>query len=117
MAVPTFEMGEVAPHEVRHVLDDIWSTLLIGRRKFTARRDDLEQIREARELAQAIAAQAAFWEKDLAAIEAALTQTPDPDEPFGGDDPELDAAVARVAELAEANRDDVERAIEEGEQP
>ncbi|MFG3439869.1 hypothetical protein ACGF0J_21700 [Nonomuraea sp. NPDC047897] len=123
MVLPHYDRGEISPEQIRHRLDDGWSMFDFGSRRIEVRRDDLHAIRAARELAQALAGQAAMWDKDLAALEDALTPAedsaphdapgplqdptvaPEPtNEPFGGDDPELDAAVARVAELAEAQR-------------
>lgn len=98
------DWGEIPLKEIRHTLDDNWSTFHFGSRKFIVHRDDLDKIRERRIFAQALSAQAAMWETELAALEQALT-TPTPDEPFGGPDPVMDKAVARVAELATIHRD------------
>lgn len=125
------DVGETNLAEIRHYLDASWSGFVIGDRRFEIRRDDLYSIRAYREFAQALSAQAHMWEMELASLEEAAIaaeaapQTPEPlsdptaapdptpaaevpddtgDEPFGGDDPELDKHVARVVAMPEGHR-------------
>ena len=116
----------ISPDQVTHRLtDDHYSHFDLGPLRVAVRAGDLTQVRAARELAAAIAARAGFWETDLAAIEARLqmeedahtadapapsqapTPAPEPTlaEQIAAPDPKLDAAVERVAELADAQRD------------
>lgn len=88
------DYGEIPASEIRHTLDDNWSTFHFGQRQFRVHRGDIEQIRERRAWANVLSAQAAMWETELGALEAALDE-----------DAELDAKVRRVAELADAQRD------------
>lgn len=120
-----FIYTQVTPEQVRHTLtDDGWSSFDFGPLRVQIPTGDLTRVSAAIEVAEAIGAQAGFWASDLreirdrlrAAEEARLTDTPGPlqnptaapeptpDEPFGGDDPALDAAVARVATRPETRR-------------
>ncbi|MGP4093020.1 hypothetical protein [Nonomuraea sp. KM90] len=115
----------IAPDEIVHRLDEKWSTFDYGPFRATVSIGDVTKVRAARELARVISAQAGFWESDLAAIEARLqheedahtadppapvqdpTPAPEPTfaEQIAAPDPKLDAAVERVAALADAQRD------------
>lgn len=65
--------GTLAPDQVNHQLtDDGWSSFDFGPYRVQVPRDDLTRIRAARVLARTITAQAAFWDKDLAQLEAEL---------------------------------------------
>ena len=118
-----FIYTQITPALVRHTLsDDGWTSLDIGPMRLQIPGSDLTRIRSARELARAIAAQAEFWDKDLAALEEKLVTAeesrtatgPMPavaadepakgDEPFGGDDPQLDTKVTRLIEMPETHR-------------
>ncbi|WP_146607369.1 hypothetical protein [Spongiactinospora gelatinilytica] len=112
-ALPTYDYGQIAPHEIRHELDDNWSTFFFGTCRVSISRNDLDRIRDARRLAQVLAAQAGMWDADLAALEerAARVMRPAPpaadtsaDEPYGGDDPVLDARVTAVMQIPETHR-------------
>jgi hypothetical protein len=115
---------QLAPDQVRKTLsDDGWSSLDIGPLRVQIPRGDLTRIRAARILAEAIAAQADFWDKDLAALEAGLVAAeqaataqpttgpievpvaePPADEPLGGEDADLDAKVATFMTTPETRR-------------
>lgn len=129
-----YDVDNLTPDQIRHHLDERWATFEIGNRHFTIPRHELHSIKAAREVAQALAAQASMWDRELAVIEeaavaaeqaAATPETPEPlqdptaapdptpaaedadapvDEPFGGDDPALDAQVARVVAMPETRR-------------
>lgn len=121
----------LAPDQVTHRLtDDGWSSFDFGPMRVQLPVKDLSRVKAARALAQAIAAQAGFWDGDLAAIEAGLVEAeqaklaehtsatgpqpaasaddtqvlPDSGAPFGGEDPKLDARVHKVATLPETRR-------------
>ncbi|MEV8635200.1 hypothetical protein AB0395_26435 [Streptosporangium sp. NPDC051023] len=115
----------ITPDQVRKTLsDDGWSSLDIGPLRVQIPRGDLTRIRGARILAQAIAAQADFWDKDLSALEAELVAAekaataqpttgpievpsadePPTSEPVGGDDPGLDAKVTAFMQTPETHR-------------
>jgi hypothetical protein len=104
---------KVRPSQVTHRLtDDGFSHFDYGPWRVAIRATDLTQVRAARQLAQAISAQAGFWDSDLAVIEARLQAelethiaTAPTLSPFDEPDPELDTAFTKVAELIEANRD------------
>ncbi|RBQ21536.1 hypothetical protein DP939_02170 [Spongiactinospora rosea] len=111
--LPTYDYGRISPHEIRHELDDRWSKFYFGDRHIAIARDDLERIRDARRLAQVLAAQAGMWDADLAALEeraAHVVKAGPPatgvpaDEPYGGDDPALDARVTAVMQIPETHR-------------
>jgi len=123
-----FIYSQLSPTAVRHTLsDDGWTSLDIGPLRIQVPGTDLTRVRAARELARAIAAQAEFWDKDLEALEGKLVAAeetrvatgPMPavdaaaadeggdggeDEPFGGEDPLLDAKVTRFIEMPETHR-------------
>lgn len=129
----TYIYATVTPDQVRHRLtDDGWSTFEFGSQRIQISRGDLTRVRSARELAQQIAAAATWWDKDLELIEAGLVEAenakvaaendkvtaeapkpredppaasaPAADEPYGGDDPALDAKVQAVADMPETHR-------------
>lgn len=107
MALSTYDRNEISPGLVRHTLtEDGWSRFDFGNRRVEVPRDDLDKVREAREFASAIAAQAAMWERDLTALEAELVAAAQTVDVFTEDEPELDAKLAKHAELVEAARDD-----------
>ncbi|MEU4577467.1 hypothetical protein [Nonomuraea sp. NPDC023979] len=117
-SVPFTDWGEIPIDQIRHTLDENWSTFHIGLRQYGVHRGDLDGIRARRQFAQTLAGQAAMWDKELAALEEVLapTSAPEPDlpaapeppvavdEPYGGDDPALDKAVEKVATLPETRR-------------
>lgn len=107
MTLSAYDRSEISPAQVRHQLtEDGWSRFDFGGRRIEIPRDDLDKVREARELAATIAAQAAMWERDLAALEDELVAAAHAVDVFDEEEPELDAALARHAELVEAARDD-----------
>ncbi|GAA3078188.1 hypothetical protein [Streptosporangium carneum] len=118
---------QLTPDQVRKTLsDDGWSSLDIGPLRVQIPRGDLTRIRAARILAEAIAAQADFWGKDLAELERELVsaeeaatahvpetsgpipappaEEPSAEEPVGGDDPALDARVTAFMKAPESHR-------------
>ncbi|MEU1736507.1 hypothetical protein [Streptosporangium sp. NPDC020145] len=104
---------QVAPEQIRKTLsDDGWSSFDFGPLRVQIPSGDLTRIRGARVLARTIAAQADFWDKDLAALEEVLTaaeQTataqPTPAaEPAPSEDAELDAKVAAFMQTPETHR-------------
>ncbi|MBB2914914.1 hypothetical protein FHS43_006226 [Streptosporangium becharense] len=118
---------QITPDQVRKTLsDDGWSSLDIGPLRVQIPRGDLTRVRAARLLAETIAAQADFWDKDLAELERELvaaeqvataqapettgpipaspTAEPPAAEPVGGDDPALDARVTAFMEAPETHR-------------
>lgn len=118
---------EISADQVKHALSpDGWSSFDFGIDRIQIPITDLTRVTEACEIAEAIAAQAGFWARDLREIRDRLateeeahlnasapdtnpTPAPAPeppadDEPFGGDDPKLDAAVARVTDMPETRR-------------
>lgn len=110
--LPISYPATIAPDDIRHALDEGWSTFRCGWR-LDIRRDDLARIAYARRVAQALVAEAAMWDRDLEAVEADLiaqiaaehAKAAEPaDEPYGGDDPALDAQVEKVATLPETRR-------------
>lgn len=118
---------QIRPDQVRKTLsDDGWSSLDIGPLRIQIPRGDLTRVQASRDLARMIVAQAEFWDKDLAVLEAELVSaeqaaTAQPttgpieipavvkspaDEPVGGDDPDLDAKVTRFMDAPETHRKD-----------
>lgn len=108
----------ITPGQIVHRLtDDGFSHFDYGPWRVAIRATDLTQVRAARQLAQTIAAQAGFWDSDLSVVEerlkaeqdahVATAPAPEPTlaEQIAAPDPKLDAAVERVAELANAQRD------------
>ncbi|MDX3109573.1 hypothetical protein, partial [Nonomuraea angiospora] len=70
--------GDIRPDQVIHRLtDDGWSTFDYGPFRVTVPAADLTRVRAARQLAQTIAAQAGFWDGDLAELEARLVRVED----------------------------------------
>lgn len=125
LALNGYVYQSIRPSQVTHRLtDDGFSHFDLGPWRVAIRTTDLTQVRAARQLAQAVGAQAGFWDGDLAAVETRLiaerdvhlsstsapgenpapAPEPTPDNPFDEDDPELDAAVARVADMPETHR-------------
>lgn len=119
-----FIYTQVTPDQVRHTLtDDGWSSFDFGPLRLQIPTADLTRVNAAADLADVIQAQAGFWGSDLREIrdrlkaaEDARTMPPEPrpdpaavpdsapDEPYGGDDPALDAAVEKVATRPETRR-------------
>lgn len=121
---------QVTPEQVRHTLtNDGWSSFDFGPLRIQVPTKDLTRVSAAIEVAEAISGQAGFWASDLREIRDRLaaaeiarlsdapeplrfptaapeppTDEPKPDEPFGGDDPALDAAVEKVATMPETRR-------------
>lgn len=94
----TVTHGTIAPDHVRHQLsEDGWSSFDFGPLRVQVPRTDLARVRAARALARTIAAQATFWDGDLAALEAELEtadakqadepETPHADNPETNDEP------------------------------
>lgn len=115
------EHAQISPDQVKHALtEDGWSSFDFGPNRVQVPITDLSRVTEACELAEAVAAQAGFWARDLREIrdrlraeeETRLTTAPgpdlppapEPDAPFGGDDPKLDAQVTKVATMPETRR-------------
>lgn len=119
----------ITPGQIVHRLtDDGFSHFDYGPWRVAIRATDLTQVRAARQLAQTIAAQATFWDGDLAVVEARLvteqaahiadapapgqnpTPAPEPTlanqmaDQLAAPDPELDAAVEKVATRPETRR-------------
>ncbi|MEV4093846.1 hypothetical protein [Streptosporangium saharense] len=116
---------QITPDQIRKTLsDDGWSSFDFGPLRVQIPSGDLSRIRGARVLARVIAAQADFWDKDLAALEEVLvsaeqTATAQPSagpieapsadeapafEPVGDDDPDLDAKVTAFMQTPETHR-------------
>ncbi|MGR6922655.1 hypothetical protein ACU635_51090 [[Actinomadura] parvosata] len=121
-----FIYTQVTPDQVRHTLtEDGWSSFDFGPLRIQIPSGDLTRVTAAIEVAEAIGGQAGFWASDLREIRDRLTaaenarltdppelvkdltSVPEPTmaEQIAAPDPKLDAAVERVVELADAQRD------------
>lgn len=123
------EHHQVDVDQVKHALtEDGWSSFDFGPNRVQVPITDLGRVTEACELAEAIAAQAGFWARDLREIRdrlraeeearlastlapvVGLTPAPEPTlaermaEQLDAPDPELDAAVEKVATMPESRR-------------
>jgi hypothetical protein len=120
-----FIYAQVTPDQVRHTLtEDGWSSFDFGPLRIQIPTGDLTRVSAAADLADVIQAQAGFWGGDLreirdrlkAAEDARTMTAPAPAQDstqapqsvaaqIAAPDPAMDKAVARVVELADAQRD------------